>query len=142
MLISTKGRYALRVMTDIAEHGSDAFIPLQEISERQEISRKYLESIMTILSKKKLVISGHGKGGGYKLARSPEEYPLLEILELTEETLAPVACLKKDAEVCPRCGYCRTLPLWTELNDMIRTYLGNKTIADLMRQDSFDDYII
>lgn len=133
MIVSTRGRYALRVLTDLAEHGSTDFIPLKDISERQEISRKYLESIMTLLSKNGFVDGVHGKGGGYRLNRPPEEYKIGEILRLTEGTLAPVACLEKGAEPCRRAPDCRTLPMWTKLNEMITGYLDSVSVADLMR---------
>ncbi len=133
MIVSTRGRYALRVLTDLAEHGSTDFIPLKDISERQEISRKYLESIMTLLSKNGFVDGVHGKGGGYRLNRPPEEYKIGEILRLTEGTLAPVACLEKNAEPCRRAPDCRTLPMWTKLNEMITGYLDSVSVADLMR---------
>ncbi len=133
MIVSTRGRYALRVLTDLAEHGSTDFIPLKDISERQEISRKYLESIMTLLSKNGFVDGVHGKGGGYRLNRPPEEYKIGEILRLTEGTLAPVACLEKGAAPCLRAPDCRTLPMWTKLNEMITGYLDSVSVADLMR---------
>lgn len=121
------------MLTDLAEHGSTDFIPLKDISERQEISRKYLESIMTLLSKNGFVDGVHGKGGGYRLNRPPEEYKIGEILRLTEGTLAPVACLEKGAAPCLRAPDCRTLPMWTKLNEMITGYLDSVSVADLMR---------
>ena len=116
MLISTKGRYALRVMADLAEHPSEGYIPLKEIAQRQEISEKYLEAIIKILVKARLLTGVRGKGGGYKLTHHPEQYTVGEVLRLTEETLAPVACLEEAADVCPRAPNCRTLPVWKGLD--------------------------
>ena len=134
MIVSTKGRYALRVMIDIAEHHTEARTPLKEIAERQNISQKYIESIMTMLSKNGMVDAVHGKGGGYKLNRKPEEYKVGDILRLTEGTLSPVACLEAGAEECPRKAECRTLPLWTKLDDLVEGYLDSVTLADLMKK--------
>lgn len=133
MLISTKGRYALRVMIDLAEHKDAERIPLKEIAERQDISQKYIEAIMTLLSKKGFVDAAHGKGGGYKLNRKPEEYKIGEILRLTEGSLSPVACLEAGAEDCPRKANCRTLPLWTKLDELVEGYLDSVSLADLMK---------
>ena len=134
MVISTRGRYALRVMVDLAEQNREMFIPLRDISERQGISLKYLESIMTTLSKAGLVEGIRGKSGGYRLNRPPKDYKIKEILELTEVTLAPVACLECNAPQCPRKDNCRTLPFWRGLNDTINSYLESKTIADLVKK--------
>lgn len=134
MMISTRGRYALRVMIDLAEQGSTAYIPLKDIVERQNISKKYLEGIMGVLSKNGLIDGVHGKGGGYRLNRSAEEYKVGEILRLTEGSLAPVACLECGAAPCERAEDCRTLPMWSKLNDMISHYLDNVSIADLMKE--------
>lgn len=133
MLISTKGRYALRVMIDLAEHKDAERIPLKEIAERQDISQKYIEAIMTLLSKKGFVDAAHGKGGGYKLNRKPEEYKIGEILRLTEGSLSPVACLEAGAEDCPRKDNCRTLPLWTKLDELVEGYLDSVSLADLTK---------
>src|SRR5574344_2512763 len=111
MLISTKGRYALRIMIDLAEHQTDEFISLREIAQRQEISEKYLESIIRMLVKARVVDSLRGKGGGYRLNKSPDQYTVGSILQLTEESLAPVSCLEKTSQPCPRSGRCRTLSL-------------------------------
>ncbi len=132
MIVSTKGRYALRVLVDMAEHGSQDRIPLKEIAERQNISQKYIESIMTQLSKGNLVDAVHGKGGGYKLNRAPEEYKIGEILRLTEGTLAPVSCLECGADECERHSTCRTLPMWSKLDRLISDYLDSVSLADLM----------
>lgn len=143
MLISTKGRYALRVVIDLAEHQIDGFIPLKVIAERQEISEKYLESIIKLLVKAKLLNGLRGKGGGYQLTRSPEQYTVGTILRLTEDSLAPVSCLEQNADICPRMAECRTLPLWHGLDKVINDYLDNITIADLMQNKSTGyDYII
>ena len=112
MMISTKGRYALRVMIDLAEHREDGYIPMKEVADRQEISLKYLERILPVLSKNNLVEGIHGKGGGYRLSRAPEEYTVGEILRLEEGDLAPVACLACGAELCNRQAYCKTLSMW------------------------------
>ena len=143
MLISTKGRYALRVMIDLAEHQADGFVPLKVIAERQEISEKYLESIIKLLVRAKLLNGVRGKGGGYQLTRAPEQYTVGSILRLTEESLAPVACLEDGAASCPRMASCRTLPLWQGLNKVINNYLDNVTVADLMHSGSDGyDYVI
>ena len=143
MLISTKGRYSLRVMIDLAEHCSDGYIPLKEIAQRQEISEKYLESIIKLLVKDKLLIGLRGKGGGYKLTKLPEQYSVGSILRLTEESLSPVACLEPNVDACPRIASCRTLPLWKGLNRVISDYLDHVTLADLMRRDADgNEYII
>ena len=143
MMISTKGRYALRVMIDLAEHREDGYIPMKEVADRQEISLKYLERILPVLSKNNLVEGIHGKGGGYRLSRVPEDYTVGEILRLEEGDLAPVACLENDAAPCERVGECRTLPLWQGLFKLINDYFDGTTIADLMAssQDG-DNYII
>ena len=133
MLISTKGRYALRVMIDLAEHQDSERTPLKEIAERQEISQKYIEAIMTLLSKSGLVDAVHGKGGGYMLNRKPEDYKIGEILRLTEGSLSPVACLEAGAAECPRKDNCRTLPLWTKLDELVEGYLESVSLADLMK---------
>lgn len=133
MMISTKGRYGLRVMIDLAEQGKTEYIPLKEIAERQNISRKYLEGIMTVLSKNNYIEAIHGKGGGYRLNREPKEYKVGDILRLMEGTLAPVTCLECDATPCENATECRTLPLWEKLDEMITTYLDGVSIADLMK---------
>ena len=143
MLISTKGRYALRIMIDLAEHQTDEFISLRGIAHRQEISEKYLESIIRMLVKAKVVESLRGKGGGYRLKKGPDQYTVGSILRLTEESLAPVSCLEADAETCPRAGSCRTLALWQGLDKVIYDYLESVTIADLMESCvAGDDYVI
>lgn len=130
-MISTRGRYALRVMIDLAQQKTGGYIPLKEIAARQEISEKYLESILKLLVKGKILTGLRGKGGGYRLTRAPEEYTVADILELTEETLAPVACLSEDAEPCPRASDCRTLDMWKGLDKLVRDYFAGITLADL-----------
>lgn len=135
MMISTKGRYALRVMIDLAEHCNGEYIPMKDVVKRQQVSQKYVERIMTMLSKANFVEAVHGKGGGYRLNRSPDEYIVGDILRLTEGSLAPVACLDCDAEECERADQCRTLPMWKELNNRITDFFDSITIADLMKKD-------
>lgn len=143
MMISTRGRYALRVMIDLAEHNSESHIPLKEIVVRQEISQKYLEGIMTDLTKAGFLDGQHGKGGGYKLKRSPDEITVLEVLQTTEGDLAPIACLNAASDPCARAAECRTLPMWKKFYDIIRDYFNGITIADLMKTDiSSGNYII
>ncbi len=133
MMISTRGRYALRVMIDMAEHGEGGYIAMREIAARQQISLKYIERILPVLVSANLVEGVHGKGGGYRLTKSPSEYKVGDILTLTEGTLAPVACLECDAGACDRSSDCRTLPLWKELGSRISDYLDSVTLADLMK---------
>lgn len=135
MMISTKGRYALRVMIDLAEHCNGEYIPMKDVVKRQQVSQKYVERIMTMLSKANFVEAVHGKGGGYRLNRSPDEYIVGDILRLTEGSLAPVACLDCDAEECERADQCRTLPMWKDLNNRITDFFDGITIADLMKKD-------
>ena len=130
-MISTKGRYALRVMLDIADHESGGPVPLISVAERQGISKKYLEILVRELVSAKFLVGVSGKGGGYRLTRRPEEYTVGEILERMEGTLAPVACLKPDTEPCPRAENCRTLPLWTEFDELVRGFFGSKKLSDL-----------
>ena len=134
MLISSKGRYALRVMLDLAHNPNGEFIPLKDITARQNISKKYLEGIMTLLSKNDFVEAMHGKGGGYRLSRDASEYKVGDILRLTEGTLAPVMCLEENAKPCERAGECITLPLWTGLNKVICDYLDNISIEDILQE--------
>ena len=131
-MISTKGRYAIRFMIDLAEQSTDTPVPLDETAARQDISKKYLEIIVKILVKGKLVKGTSGKGGGYLLMRRPEEYTIGEILELTEGTLSTVACLNADAEQCPRESSCKTLPMWKKFDNIVHDYFFNITIADLV----------
>lgn len=136
MLVSTKGRYALRVMIDLAEHNNGEYITLKEIADRQNISEKYLESIISILSKAGFLEGLRGKGGGYKLSRLPEQYTVGSILKLTEGTLAPIACLAENSPSCKRKDDCRTLPFWEKLNGIIENYVESVTIEDLVKNTS------
>ena len=129
-MISSRGRYALRVMSELAEQGSEQAVPLKEIAAHQGLSQKYLEAIMTTLSKGGLVEGQHGKGGGYRLCRRPEDYSLGEILRLTEGSLAPVACLEDGAERCTH--PCSSLPVWEELERLVANYLDSVSLADLL----------
>ena len=131
MMISTKGRYALRVMIDLAEHCNGEYIPMKDVVKRQQVSQKYVERIMTMLSKANFVEAVHGKGGGYRLNRSPDEYTAGEILRLTEGSLAPVACLECKSNECSRAEVCKTLPMWKNLNSLICNYLDSVSIGDL-----------
>ena len=143
MMISSKGRYALRVMIDLAEHADEGYIPLQTIAARQGISEKYLESILAVLSKARLLDAVRGKGGGYRLTRSPDQYTVGEILMLTEGSLAPVSCLTPNATPCSRMANCRTYEMWKGLNDLISDYFGKITLADLALPDQAgNDYVI
>ncbi|SHJ77970.1 transcriptional regulator, BadM/Rrf2 family [Hathewaya proteolytica DSM 3090] len=144
MMISTKGRYALRVMIDLAEHNSGSYIPLSDIAKRQEISEKYLESIVSTLSKNGLVDALRGKGGGYKLNREPENYTVASILKVTEGSLAPVACLDttSNSNKCTRASQCKTLAMWKNLQKVIDDFFEGITIADLMDHEPVSDYII
>lgn len=142
MLISTRGRYALRVMIDLAENGDGGYIPMKDVAKRQEISLKYLERILPVLTKAKLIIGVHGKGGGYKLSRSPDEYTVGEILRLTDGSLAPVSCLEADAPPCEKAAECRTLAMWEGFYNLINEYFDNITIADCMKNGNTLDYVI
>lgn len=132
MIVSTKGRYALRVMIDLAAQDEARYVPLAEIAERQGISEKYLESILVVLSRAGYLLALRGKGGGYRLARRPEEYTAGEIIRLTEGTLAPVSCMK-EGEDCTRAGFCPTRPMWEGLDRVIAEYLDGWTLARLAR---------
>lgn len=134
-MISSKGRYALRVLVDLAEHQTDGYISLRDVTARQELSDKYAGQIMSLLSKAGLVEGVTGKGGGYRLTRAPEQYPLGEVLRLTEGSLAPVACLGEGAEPCKRSAQCRTLPVWSRLGQLIGDYLDSVTLADLLQKE-------
>ena len=131
-MISTKGRYALRVMADLAVQDSSEYIPLKEIAARQEISEKYLEIILRTLVRENLLVGLRGKGGGYRLTRKPEEYTVREILELSEGTLASVACLAPNAEPCPRESQCCTLPIWERFDTLVSDFFEGITLADLI----------
>ncbi|MBE6616436.1 MAG: Rrf2 family transcriptional regulator [Ruminococcaceae bacterium] len=132
MMISTKGRYALRVMIDIAENSDGQYITLKDIAARQNISEKYLESIISVLSKEYLLEGVRGKGGGYKLTRAPEDYSVGEILRLVEGPLAPVACLKSTEVKCDKSESCQTLPMWTKLDELVNGYLNSVSLASII----------
>ena len=133
MMISTRGRYALRVMLDLAQDESGSYVPLDDIARREGMSEKYLESIIVVLSRAGLVKALRGNGGGYMLTRKPQEYPIGEILRLTEKTLAPVTCLESGA-ACPEADACPTFPLWQGLDRVIDDYLMAHSLADLLRK--------
>ena len=137
MKISTKGRYALRLMLDLAANSQHEYTPVKEISLRQDISDKYLESILKSLVKQKMLKGLRGKGGGYQLTRTPAEYSAGEILEVAEGSLAPVACLMKDADACPRAGQCRTLPMWKKFDSMVHDFFYGITLEDIMENPEF-----
>ena len=142
MIISTRGRYALRVMIDLSQQDPESYTPLKEIAARQEISEKYLENILKSLVTQGFILGLRGKGGGYRLVREPEEYKVGEILRLTEGSLAPVACLEADAKPCAMSPHCRTLPMWNRLNHVINEFFDSYTIADLMQTEDGGDYVI
>lgn len=131
MMISTKGRYALRVMIDLAENSGDSFVSLKDVAERQQISIKYLEMIVAILNRGKMVKSQRGKAGGYRLMKDPAEYTVGSIIKLAEGSLAPVSCLEEGGS-CERMEKCVTLPLWKKLDEVIDDYLENVTLQDLI----------
>ena len=131
-MITTRGRYAIRVMLDLAEQGGENFIPLKDIAERQEISKKYLEIIVKDMVAGGLILGASGKGGGYKLLRKPEEYNVGEILELMEGSLSPVACLANGRYECERREKCETLPMWKEYDRMVHDFFYNKKLSDLL----------
>lgn len=143
MKISTKGRYAIRVMIDLAEHNTGEYITLMDIANRQGISEKYLESIVSILSKNGLLLSLRGKGGGYKLAKAPEEYKVGTILHLTEGALEPVPCLDDEMNACHRADNCPTRKMWKGLTELINDYFDGITVADLVENEPYiDNYVI
>ena len=143
MLISTKGRYALRVLVDMAEHQSEGHIPLKEIAERQDISEKYLESIVKELVRNGILSGIRGKGGGYRLRRPPEQINVGDVLCIMEGSLAPVACLEDGAVPCARASECRTLEFWRGLDEVIRAYTTSRYLSDLMCTGELgNDYVI
>ena len=133
MMISTRGRYALRVLTDLAEHG-EGYIPMKDVAARQGISKKYMEQIMSVLVQNGFVEGVHGKGGGYRLSRPPEECIVGEILQLTEGSLAPVACLACGVQPCERAPECRTIGMWRRFEEITNEYFDGITLADLMKK--------
>lgn len=135
MLVSTKGRYALRIMLDLAQCSGGESVVLMDVAKRQGISEKYLESIVSSLTRAGLLTGQRGRGGGYRLSRTPEEYSIGEILRATEGPLAPVSCLKPEKNECGRSAECLTLPLWKELDRRMEGYLDSVTLAALLRGD-------
>ena len=133
MLISTRGRYALRVLLDLAEHKGDGYIPMKAVAERQGLSLKYIQAIMPVLSKNGLIEGVHGKGGGYRLSKPLSEYKVGDILRLTEGNLAPVTCLECDAKPCVRADTCPTLPMWTKFHKMVNDYFDGITLENLIK---------
>lgn len=142
MLISTRGRYAIRVLIDLAENGSSSYIPMKDVANRQGLSLKYIERIMPALSKNGLIEGIHGKGGGYRLTKPLEDYRIGDILRLTEGDLAPVACLENGAKPCDRAHECRTLPMWVNFHKLVNDYFDSITLADLVNRDISDNYSI
>ena len=142
MLISTKGRYALRVMLELSDHDRDEYVPLSVIAKKQEISEKYLESILVVLSKAGAIDALRGKGGGYRLNRDPKDYTIGGILRLVEGSLAPVSCLDCKPNTCTRTAECRTLPMWEKLDTIISDYLDHVSIADLLDSSAIGDFQI
>ena len=145
MKISTKGRYALRMLIDLAEHENCGFVALKDIAYRQNISKKYLEQIIPILNKSDILKTTRGSQGGYMLSRSPDKYTVGEILRLTEGSLAPVDCLNQDPIECERSGECATLPIWQGLNRVINEYLDSITLQDILdkqKERYLNDYMI
>ena len=143
MKISTRGRYAIRVMLDLAEHNQGEYIPLMDIARRQEVSEKYLEAIVSVLSKNTFVHALRGKGGGYRLSRSPKEYTVGSILKLTEGSLAPIACLEDEINLCERAASCKTLAMWQGFYKLINDYFDNITLEDLLFQgEDVGNYVI
>ena len=141
-MISTRGRYALRVMLDLAEQKRQTYIPMKEVAARQNISLKYIERIMPLLTKGKLVEGMHGKGGGYRLCRAPEDCSVWEILSLVEGDMAPVACLSAGSPSCERAAGCRTLPMWKKYYELTRDYFSGITLGDLIEKSTDYHYII
>ncbi|WP_027406672.1 Rrf2 family transcriptional regulator [Anaerovibrio sp. RM50] len=132
-MISTKGRYAVRFMIDLAQQPNDKPVTLDDVAQRQEVSKKYMERVVKMLVSAGLVKGTSGKGGGYRLLRKPEEYNVMEILQVTEGRLTSVACLQEGAETCPREAKCLTLPMWRLFDEMVSDFFTNITIADLIR---------
>ena len=145
MMISTRGRYALRMMLDLAEHQEEGYVPLKDVAVRQEISKKYLEQIIPALNRGNMLLTTRGYQGGYRLARKPEEYTLGDILRTTEGSLAPVSCLESPSNSCSRRFDCVTLPVWQGLDRVISEYLDGITLQDILDQQSNrrgNDYVI
>ena len=142
MSISTRGRYALRIMLDLAEHYNGEYVPMKDVAERQELSLKYIERIMPDLKRGGCVEGQHGKGGGYRLCRPPEDFTAWEILCLAEGDMAPVTCLEHGTAPCRRAPECRTLPLWRGYYEQTKKYFESFTLADLLGLPTADNYVI
>jgi len=142
--VSTKGRYALRMLLDLAEHRGEGFISLKEIAERQGISKQYLEQIVSLLNTSNMLRTNRGKQGGYMLAKQPSEYTVREVLRITEGSLAPVTCLEEEVNLCDKATYCKTLSMWTGLQKAINDYLDSVTLQDMVEecQESVDNWVI
>ena len=138
MNITSKGRYALRVMLDLAQHPEDGFVSLKTVAERQQISMKYLEAIVGSLKKAELLESTRGKEGGYRLTKSPADYTVEEILRSIEDNLAPVSCIKDGSIQCDRAAACLTIPMWKELDDITNAYLDGVTLENLLSGDKWN----
>ena len=133
-MISTRGRYALRMMLDLAQHQEDGFVPLKDIAEREDISKKYLEQIIPVLNRAGLLQTSRGSGGGYRLIKPPRDYTVGEIVRAAEGTMAPVACLEGQTNPCPKCSECVTLPIWQGLQKVIDEYLDDISLEDVLTQ--------
>ena len=143
MKISTKGRYALRMLLDLAEHKGEGFISLKEIAERQNISKQYLEQIVSLLNTSNILRANRGKQGGYMLAKDPSTCTVGQVLRITEGNLAPVTCLEDEINQCDRAGFCKALPMWNGLNKVITDYLDNVTLQDMLDQEqNINNYVI
>ena len=141
-MISTRGRYSLRIMLDLAERPQGGYTPMKEVAARQEISLKYIETIVPLLTKAGVIEGVHGKGGGYRLCRAPEDITAGEVLRATEGELAPVSCLECGAKPCSRAAYCKTLPMWKEYYRLTNEYFDNISLADLLGNEAPGDYVI
>ena len=142
IMFSTRGRYALRVLIDLAEHNDGKYVPMKDVADRQEISLKYLERILPVLTQTKMITGLQGKGGGYRLNKSPDEITVGAVLRLTEGSLAPVSCLECKADPCKRAAECRTLAMWTKFYEITNEYFDGITIADLLNTDISNNYVI
>ena len=141
-MISTKGRYSIRILLDLAEHSGSDYVPMREVADRQGISLKYIERLMPALKAAGFIDSAHGIGGGYRLTREPDQYTLWEILRMAEGSLAPVACLQESAAPCSRAPECRTLPVWKNYYELTKNYFSGITLAALMDTPAADNYVI
>lgn len=145
MKVSTKGRYALRMLLDLAEHRGDGFISLKDVAERQNVSKQYLEQIVSLLNTSNILRTNRGKNGGYMLAVEPASCTVGKVLRITEGSLAPIACLEDEVNQCSRTDICMTLPMWIGLKDVIADYLDGVTLQDMLEQyqdESADRYVI